>query len=54
MYGEDSMIFAIFEFISALSENRRLQRLLPPILPDLVYYLIAHMQVTEEQVRGTD
>ena len=48
--GQESTIFAIFEFISALSESRRLQRLLPPILPDLLYHLIAHMQITEEQV----
>lgn len=50
--GHESTTFAIFEFISALSESRRLQRLLPPILPDLCYHLIAHMQITEDQVHS--
>jgi len=48
--GRERSTFAIFEFISVLSESSRLQRLLPPILPELVYYLIAHMQITEDQV----
>ena len=48
--GQESTIFAIFEFISVIGESRKFQRLLPPILSELVYYLIAYMQVTEEQV----
>ena len=48
--GRERSTFAIFEFISVLSESTRLQRLLPPILPELVYYIIAHMQITEDQV----
>ena len=42
----------MFEFITVLTESSRLQRLLPPILPELVYLLITHMQITEDQVRG--
>ena len=49
--GQEITIFAIFEFVSALSESSFARRLLPPILPELVYYLIAYMQITEEQVR---
>ena len=48
--GQESTIFAVFEFISVLGEGRKFQRLLPPILPQLIYYLIAHMQITEAQV----
>lgn len=48
--GQESTIFAVFEFISVLGEARKFQNLLPPILPELMYYLIAHMQITEEQV----
>lgn len=48
--GQESTIFAVFEFISVLSEVRKFQDLLPQILPELVYYLIAHMQITEDQV----
>lgn len=49
--GQEGTTFAIFEFITVLSESSRLQKLLPQILPDLVYYLITYMQVTHEQVR---
>ena len=48
--GQESMIFAVFEFISVLGEGRKFQNLLPAILPELIYYLIAHIQITEEQV----
>jgi hypothetical protein len=48
--GQESTIFAVFEFISVLGEGRKFQRLLPPILPQLMYCLIAHMQITEAQV----
>ena len=48
--GQESTIFAVFEFISVLGEGRKFQRLLPPILPQLIYCLIAHMQITEAQV----
>ena len=43
--SHESTLFAVFEFIAVLGENRRLQRLLPPILPQLCYLLISHMQV---------
>lgn len=48
--GQETTIFAIFEFVSALSESSFARHLLPPILPELVYYLTAYMQITEEQV----
>ena len=51
--GQESTIFAVFEFISVLGEGRKFQSLLPPILPQLMYYLLAHMQITEEQVINT-
>ena len=50
--GQERATFAVFEFITVLTESSRLQRLLPPILPELVYLLITHMQITEDQVRG--
>ena len=48
--GQESTIFAVFEFISVLGEGKRFQNLLIQILPELMYYLIAHMQITEAQV----
>ena len=43
-------VFAIFEFISSLIESTKLQKILVPILPELMYYIVAHLQITEEQV----
>ena len=48
--GQESTIFAVFEFISVLGEGKRFQNLLVQILPELMYYLIAHIQITEAQV----
>ena len=44
------VLFAIFEFISALVDDPSQIQLFPPILPDLAHYLIALMQVSSEQV----
>ncbi len=52
--GQESTLFAIFEFISALSESSFAKSLLLPILPELVYHLIGYMQITEEQVSLCD
>lgn len=51
--GQESSIFAMFEFISVLGENPCYQALLLPILPQLLYLLIGFMQITQEQVRHT-
>lgn len=50
----ETCVFAVFEFISGLVESRRLRGLLPPILPTLAHNLIAHMQLTEEEVDSVD
>lgn len=49
--GQESSIFAVFEFINVLGESDSYQSLLLPILPQLIYLLIAHMQITQHQVR---
>ena len=46
----EGTVFAIFEFISSLIESGKLQKILVPILPELMYYITAHLQITEEQV----
>lgn len=45
-----STVFAIFEFISSLIENAKLRKILVPNLAELMYYIVAHLQITEEQV----
>ena len=44
------VLFASFEFISALVDDPGHSQLFPPILPNLAYYLIVLMQVSSEQV----
>ena len=48
--SQETEIFAVFEFINVLGESSHLQELLVPIMPQLVYLLLVHMQVTQEQV----
>ena len=48
--GHESVIFAIFEFINVLTDSPFSHHLLPPILSELVYYLIMYTQITQEQV----
>lgn len=48
--GQESSIFAVFEFISMLGESDSYQTLLPPILPQLMYLLLVYLQITEHQV----
>ena len=49
--GQESLIFAVFEFINVIGESDLLHPLLLPILPQLVHVLLLHMQITQEQVR---
>ena len=50
--GQESSLFAVFEFVSALGESGHWQQLLLPVLPQLLQLLILLMQITQEQVRG--
>lgn len=50
--GQESSIFAVFEFISVLGESSHWQALLLPILPQLLHLLLLHMQITQEQVHA--
>ena len=48
--GQECTVFAVLEFINVLGESEEFQGLLLPILPQLMYYLIVYMQITQEQV----
>ena len=48
--GQESSIFAVFEFINVLGESESYQSLLLPILPELLYLLLLYMQITQYQV----
>uniref|UniRef100_A0A8D0L9J8 Importin 9 n=1 Tax=Sphenodon punctatus TaxID=8508 RepID=A0A8D0L9J8_SPHPU len=54
-YGEvlgfENLVFSIFEFVHALLENHKLKSTVKKALPELIYYIILYMQITEEQIK---
>lgn len=49
--GFENLVFSIFEFVHALLENSKFKSTVRKALPELIYYVILYMQITEEQVR---
>lgn len=48
--GFENLVFSIFEFVHALLENQKFKSTVKKALPELIYYIILYMQITEEQV----
>ena len=48
--GFENLVFSIFEFVHALLENHKFKSTVKKALPELIYYIILYMQITEEQV----
>lgn len=44
------MVFSIFEFVHTLLENTKFKTTVKKALPELIYYVILYMQITEDQV----
>lgn len=53
MLGFENLVFSIFEFVHALLENSKFKSTVKKALPELIYYVILYMQITEEQVNET-
>lgn len=49
--GFENLVFSIFDFVHTLLENNKFKSTVKKALPDLIYYVILYMQITEEQVR---
>ncbi|MBV96450.1 Importin-9, partial [Eschrichtius robustus] len=49
--GFENLVFSIFEFVHALLENSKFKSTVKKALPELIYYLILYMQITEEQIK---
>lgn len=49
--GFENLVFSIFDFVHTLLENNKFKSTVKKALPDLIYYIILYMQITEEQVR---
>lgn len=50
--GFENLVFSIFEFVHALLENSKFKSTVKKALPELIYYVILYMQITEEQVKA--
>lgn len=48
--GFENLVFSIFEFVHALLENSKFKSTVRKALPELIYYVLLYMQITEEQV----
>lgn len=48
--GFENLVFSIFEFVHALLENNKFKSTVKKALPELIYYILLYMQITEEQV----
>lgn len=51
--GFENLVFSIFEFVHALLENSKFKSTVKKALPELIYYIILYMQITEEQASST-
>lgn len=50
--GFENLVFSIFEFVHTLLENKKFKSTVKKALPELIYYIILYMQITEDQVCG--
>lgn len=48
--GFENLVFSIFEFVHTLLENNKFKMTVKKALPELIYYVILYMQITEDQV----
>lgn len=48
--GFENLVFSIFEFVHTLLENSKFKTTVKKALPELIYYVILYMQITEDQV----
>ncbi|XP_054569111.1 importin-9 [Eptesicus fuscus] len=49
--GFENLVFSIFEFVHALLENSKFKSTVRKALPELIYYILLYMQITEEQIK---
>ena len=48
--GFENLVFSIFEFVHTLLDNSKFKSTVKKALPELIYYVILYMQITEDQV----
>ncbi|KAM4588447.1 importin-9 [Odontesthes bonariensis] len=50
--GFENLVFSIFEFVHTLLENNKFKSTVKKALPELIYYIILYMQITEDQIKA--
>uniref|UniRef100_A0A674PGE9 Importin 9 n=1 Tax=Takifugu rubripes TaxID=31033 RepID=A0A674PGE9_TAKRU len=50
--GFENLVFSIFEFVHTLLENNKFKTTVKKALPELIYYIILYMQITEDQIKA--
>uniref|UniRef100_H3CNL2 Importin 9 n=1 Tax=Tetraodon nigroviridis TaxID=99883 RepID=H3CNL2_TETNG len=50
--GFENLVFSIFEFVHTLLENNKFKTTVKKALPELIYYVILYMQITEDQIKA--
>uniref|UniRef100_A0AAR2J616 Importin N-terminal domain-containing protein n=1 Tax=Pygocentrus nattereri TaxID=42514 RepID=A0AAR2J616_PYGNA len=49
--GFENLVFSIFEFVHTLLDNNKFKSTVRKALPELIYYIILYMQITEDQIK---
>uniref|UniRef100_A0A8C5CC59 Importin 9 n=1 Tax=Gadus morhua TaxID=8049 RepID=A0A8C5CC59_GADMO len=49
--GFENLVFSIFEFVHTLLDNSKFKSTVKKALPELIYYVILYMQITEDQIK---
>ncbi|KAL3058330.1 importin-9 [Trematomus bernacchii] len=50
--GFENLVFSIFDFVHTLLENHKFKSTVKKALPELIYYVILYMQITEDQIKA--
>ncbi|XP_061795398.1 importin-9 [Nerophis lumbriciformis] len=49
--GFENLVFSIFDFVHTLMEKNKFKSTVKKALPELIYYIILYMQMTEDQIK---
>nr|XP_061814396.1 importin-9-like [Nerophis lumbriciformis] len=49
--GFENLVFSIFDFVHTLMEKKKFKSTVKKALPELIYYIILYMQMTEDQIK---
>uniref|UniRef100_A0A8C7ZPS0 Importin 9 n=1 Tax=Oryzias sinensis TaxID=183150 RepID=A0A8C7ZPS0_9TELE len=49
--GFENLVFSIFDFVHTLLEKKKFKSTVKKALPELIYYIILYMQITEDQIK---